>query len=55
VPTQVKKELSSLQEQLAPLVVQYSSERARLDEIRNLQSKREQVRDMIMSVIWLLK
>jgi len=34
---QVKKELAALEEQLAPLVVQYEGERARLDEIRNLQ------------------
>ncbi|KAF5833291.1 ClpB chaperone, Hsp100 family [Dunaliella salina] len=40
---QVRKELSALEEQLAPLVVQYNSERARLDEIRGLQSKREQM------------
>eukprot|EP00983_Pelagomonas_calceolata_P034678 1086287-Pelagomonas_calceolata.AAC.3 len=40
----VKKELAALEEHLAPLVVQYNSERARLDEIRGLQAKREQVR-----------
>lgn len=42
-PLQVKKELAALEEQVAPLVVQYNSERGRLDEIRGLQTKREQV------------
>lgn len=40
---QVKKELSGLEEQLAPLQVQYNCERDRLEEIRKLQSKREQI------------
>lgn len=35
--SQVKKELAALEEQLAPLLVQYQGERARLEEIRSLQ------------------
>lgn len=37
------KELSALEDQLAPLQVKYEGERARLDEIKKLQHKREQV------------
>ena len=44
ISLQVKRELSALEEQVAPLVVQYEAERARLEEIRRLQAKREQVR-----------
>lgn len=40
---EVKKQLSELQDQLSPLLMRYQTEKARLDEIKGLQKKKEEL------------